>query len=256
MENNKDRNKAVSFWLVELVLMIAFVALSRIMEGYKTLALAFFAITVLVALYKLISMYSAKNEKKAKIIKTVLTSLVFAGLAFFAVTEAFVISSAHTDKDPEAPYLIVLGAGVNGTVPSLALEYRLEAAKLYLDEYPKAIAIVSGGQGEGENITEAECMRSWLVEKGVQEDRILIESKSTSTQENLEKSLEIIRKNGGDPSGRVAIVSGEYHLYRAKYMARELGAEPLGVSAQTKFPLLMINYIIREAFGVAYIWIM
>lgn len=256
MKNYKKRLPTAKFWLVEAALMIIFAVSYQILVGYKTLALALFAITVLAGIYRLISVYAAKNKKMAKIIKTVLTSLVCVGLAFFAVLEIFVISSAHTDKNPEAPYVVVLGAGVNGTVPSLALEYRLEAAKQYLDEYPNAIAILSGGQGEGEDISEAECMRGWLVKNGVAEDRILMETESTSTQENLKYSLEIIRKNGGDPTGAVAIVSGEYHLYRAKYMARELGAEPIGVAAHTRYPILMTNYFIREAFGVAYLWIM
>lgn len=256
MKNNKKRLPTAQFWLLEAILLIVFAVSSRIMVGYKTIALSFFAITALVAIYRLISVYAIKNEKRAKILKTVLTSLVCVGLSFFAVLEIFVISSAHTDKNPDAPYVVVLGAGINGTVPSLALEYRLEAAKQYLDEYPNAIAIVSGGQGEGEDISEAECMRRWLVEKGIADDRILMESESTSTQENLKYSLEIIRKNGGDPTGAVAIVSGEYHLYRAKYMARELGAQPIGVAAHTRYPILMTNYFIREAFGVAYLWIM
>lgn len=256
MKNKKKRLPTAQFWMLEAALLIVFVVCYQIMVGYKTIALSLFAITTLVAIYRLIYVYSAKNKKMAKLLKTVLTYLVCVGLSFFAVIEIFVISSAHTDKNPEAPYLVVLGAGVNGTVPSLALEYRLEAAKQYLDEYPEAVAIVSGGQGEGEHISEAECMHRWLVQKGIAEDRILMEPESTSTQENLKYSLEIIRKNGGDPTGKVAIVSGEYHLYRAKYMARELGAEPIGVAAHTRYPILMTNYFIREAFGVAYLWIM
>ncbi len=254
--NNTVKNKEVGFWLTELVLLLVFAVLSRVMVGYKTIALVLFAITVLVAIYRLLAIYASKKEKTAKILKTVLTSLVCLGLAFFAVIEVFVIGSAHTDKDPKAPYLIVLGAGVNGTVPSLALEYRLEAAKQYLDEYPESKAIVSGGQGEGEAISEAECMYRWLVEKSISADRIILEENSTSTQENLEYSLKVVRKNGGNPTGRVAIVSGEYHLYRAKYMAKELGADPLRVSAHTTYPVLMTNYFIREAFAVAYLWIM
>ena len=256
MKNKKKRMPTARFWLLEAALLIVFAVLSQVMVGYKTIALSLFAITVLVAIYRLIYVYSIKNKKRAKILKTVLTSLVCVGLSIFAALEIMVISSAHTDKNPDALFVVVLGAGVNGTVPSLALEYRLEAAKKYLDEYPNAIAIVSGGQGEGEDISEAECMRRWLVQKGIAEDRILMETESTSTQENLKYSLEIIRKNGGEPADRVAIVSGEYHLYRAKYMARELGAEPIGVAAHTRYPILMTNYFIREAFGVAYLLIM
>jgi len=256
MKNKKKRLPAALFWRAEAILMVVFAVSSRIMIGYKTIFLALLAITFLAALYRLISVYAKKNVKGAKVLKSVLTSLVCLGLAFFAVIEVIVISAAHTARDAEAPYLVVLGAGVNGTSPSLALEYRLEAAKAYLDEYPEATAVVSGGQGEGENISEAECMRSWLAKNGISEDRIIMEDKSTSTYENLKNSLEIIKNSGGDPEGKIAVLSGEYHLYRATYMARELGADAAGVAAHTGLPVLMVNYFIREAFGVAAMWLL
>ena len=255
MKDEKKRLPAAPFWTAEAVLATVFAVFSRVMIGYKTIFLALLAITFLIALYRLISVFAKKNVKSAKVLKTVLTSLVCIGLAFFAVIEVFVISAAHTGRDAKAPYLVVLGAGVNGTAPSLALEYRLEAAKAYLDEYPEAKAVVSGGQGEGEAVSEAECMRSWLVKNGISEDRIIMEDKSTSTYENLENSLEIIKISGGDPHGKIAVLSGEYHLYRATYMARKLGADAVGVAAHTGLPVLMANYFIREAFGVAFMWL-
>ncbi len=254
IEKLKKHRNAV-FWIVEAVLLIASGCFAFAVIGYITLALSLLAIAILIALYRLISVYGRKNAKSARIIRTALTSLVCLGLAFFAVIEVFVISSAHTDKDAEAPYLIVLGAGVNGTEPSLSLLERLQAAKQFLDSNPETTAIVSGGQGAGESISEAECMRRWLVENGISNNRIIMEDKSTSTYENLKNSLEIIRKYGGDTTGRVAVLSGEYHIYRAKYYAKQLGADAAGVAAHTAYPVLRTNYFIREAFAVAYMWI-
>ena len=82
--------------------------------------------------------------------------------------------------------------------------------------------------------------------------RIVQEDQSTSTRENLENSFAIIRSRGGDPADGVAVVSSEYHLYRAKQMARALGAKPLGVAAETTLPTMRANYFIREAFAAAY----
>lgn len=188
-------------------------------------------------------------KKRGRII---LAALLALGAAVFAVFEVPVISNAKTDSDAQSDYLIVLGAGVNGSAPSLSMVNRLEAALDYLDTYPDAIAIVSGGQGPGENVTEAAAMHDWLVAHGVAESRIVQEPQSTSTRENLENSFAIIRSRGGDPAGGAAIVSSEYHLYRAKQMARALGAKPLGVAAETTLPTMRANYFIREAFAAAY----
>lgn len=184
--------------------------------------------------------------------RIVLAALLVLGAAVFAVFEAPVISNAKTDAAPQSDYLIVLGAGVNGSAPSLSMVNRLEAALDYLEAYPDAVAIVSGGQGAGEDVTEASAMHDWLVAHGMPESRIVQEDQSTSTRENLENSFAIIRSRGGDPAGGVAVVSSEYHLYRAKQMARELGAKPLGVAAETTLPTMRANYFIREAFAAAY----
>ena len=127
------------------------------------------------------------------------------------------------------------------------------AALDYLNTYPDAVAIVSGGQGTGEDITEAAAMHAWLTQHGVDESRIVQEPASTSTRSNLENSFAIIRARGGEVADGVAIVTSEYHLYRAKWMAEALGARPLGVAARTGLIPMRVNYFIREAFAAAYL---
>ena len=100
----------------------------------------------------------------------------------------------------------MLGAAVYGDRPSLTLVRRLEGSLDYLRRYPDSVAIVSGGMGKGENITEAEAMRDWLISNGISEDRVLMENRATSTQENLSFSFDIIRSRGDNPNGNVAIV--------------------------------------------------
>ena len=80
------------------------------------------------------------------------------------------------------------------------------------------------------------------------------EPRATSTQENLEYSFALIRERGDEPDGKVAIVSSAYHLYRAKSMARLQGVGAAGVAAPWGYPLVMLNYFIREAFGVTHLW--
>ena len=255
MKKHAFGNSRLWFVIAELFLIPAALII-ELFSVYKTIGLVLIAVAVLLALYAMLTVYSRKNNRRAKLLKVILSVLVIVGLGLFTASEILVISSAHTDENPEAPFLIVLGAGVEGTVPSLSLYNRLTAAKEYLEEYPKALAIVSGAQGPGEEISEAECMRRWLTENGISEERIIKEDKSTSTEENIANSLAIIDAYGNNTKNVVAILSSEYHLYRAKRAAESAGVLPLGVAAHTSNPVLMINYFIREALGVVYLWIM
>ena len=181
--------------------------------------------------------------------------LVCIGFLYFCFVEFHIIRDARTDQDPKRDYLIVLGAAVYGDQPSLTLVRRMEGALEYLEAYPDSVAIVSGGMGTGETVTEAQAMHDWLADHGIPEERILLENKATSTQENLAYSFDIIRARGDEPDGNVAIVSSAYHLYRAKLMARNMEVEAAGVSAPWGYFFVMLNYFIREAFGVTHLWV-
>ena len=186
----------------------------------------------------------------------VVVILTCIGLAYFCFVEYFIIKNARTDKDVGRDYLIVLGAAVYKDQPSLTLVRRLEGTREYLNEHPDTVAIVSGGMGPGETVTEAQAMHDWLIAHGVAEERIIMEPKATSTQENLKFSFDIIRARGDEPQGKVAIVSSAYHLYRAKLMAKSLGVpDAAGVAAPWGYFFVMLNYFIREAFGVTHLWV-
>ena len=120
-------------------------------------------------------------------------------------------------QDLERKYLVVLGAAVHGSTPSLSMTHRLEGALDYLEAYPESTAIVSGGQGVGEDISEAQAMYDWLTAHGVAPERVIMENKSTSTMENLEFSYNIIRERGDEPAGNVAIVSSGYGAWGQRF---------------------------------------
>ena len=186
----------------------------------------------------------------------VVVALTCVGLAYFCFVEYFIIKNARTDRDPGRDYLIVLGAAVYKDQPSLTLIRRLEGALDYLETYPDSVAIVSGGMGPGETVTEAQAMYDWLIAAGVDPARVLTEPKASSTEENLKFSFDIIRSRGAEPAGKVAIVSSAYHLYRAKCLAAKLGVpDAAGVAAPWGYFFVMLNYFIREAFGVTHLWV-
>ena len=207
--------------------------------GYGYMALLCAGVGVCVLLYAFL-------PKTFRIMLTVLLAL---GTLLFTVGTVPVVRAAGGTPDCDAQYLIVLGAGVNGTAPSLSMLNRLSTAKAYLDAHPDCVAIVSGGKGGGEQISEAEAMRRWLTAQGIAEDRIVMEPRSRNTLENLQNSLALIPDA---KSARVAICSSDYHLYRAQYLARALGCEPGAVPARTTLPVLKLNYFIREGLGNVY----
>lgn len=231
---------ALSGMLTAAALVLRFAVRGYAYWGYAALFLA-----ALIAAHRFLS----------KTLWRILLLLVGIGLVYFCIVETPIIKNARTDSQPERKYLVVLGAAVHGDEPSLTLVRRLEGALSYLEQYPESIAIVSGGQGVGENISEGQAMHDWLIEHGIPESRILVEDKATSTKENLEFSFAMIRDRGDTPEGNVAIVSSAYHLYRAKLMCRSLGVEAAGVAAPWGYFFVMLNYFIREAFGVTHFWV-
>lgn len=148
--------------------------------------------------------------------------------------------------------VVVLGCKVRGTVPSLSLYHRIEAAGEYLDEHPDAVGILAGGQGDAEDISEAECMYRYLVDWGIAPERLIKEEESTTTEENIANSLRIIEERG--LSRDLAIVTNGYHQYRAQLIAREQGLDAGAVRAETAW-WLVPTYTLREICAIAHEWL-
>lgn len=178
---------------------------------------------------------------------------LFAGfLAFFVFTEAQIIGAMSATPRENLDYIIVLGAGLNGTEPSNPFKVRIEKAANYLKENENTIVIPSGGQGRYEVISEAEAVRRKLVmQYGIDEDRIILEEKSRDTEENLKYSLEIIE----DADASVGIVTNGFHELRAMSIARQTGYKNVySVPAKTLMPV-GIHYTVREFFGMVEFYI-
>lgn len=226
------------------IFMLLLVAVGLILNfafsGHDFLAYTLYFIAFILFLFKVIG-------KTARIL---LSILLIAGVGYFVFLELPIIQASSSDADFDADYVIVLGAAVHGETPSLALTERLDAALDYLGSHPGCIAVVSGGQGDGEDISEAEAMKRYLEQNGIAAERIIKEDRSTSTRENLEYSFEIIRSAGADPEKDAAVVTSEYHIYRTQLIAHSMGVSIRGIPAETTHITVKVNYFIREAFGV------
>lgn len=189
--------------------------------------------------------------KTKKCICICLLTLVLTACIAASITLGFVVSAANPTQISACRYIVVLGAGVNGTVPSLSLRERINCAYEYLVQNPEAVAVLSGGQGPGEDMTEAACMYRELTEMGISGDRLLLEETSTSTIENLKFSMNILEEEIGFCPQTIGIISSEYHIFRATQYAGDLGLEAIGIPAKTTWFPLRANYYLRE---VAAIW--
>lgn len=222
------------------VIFLAALVLRFVFSGHNFIAYALILLSALIVVFGLVG----------KVAKRFIALILAMGLVYFAIIEIPIINEASGDGDFDADYLIVLGAAVHGDTPSLSLVERLSAAKDYLTAHPNTAAIVSGGQGGGENVSEAQSMYDWLCANGIDPERIIMEDKATSTYENLKFSREII--NARSDNATIAVVSSEYHLCRAKLIAKTLDMDIHTVPAHTTYFTVKLNYFIREAFGVTY----
>lgn len=188
---------------------------------------------------------------------SVILSVVLAvGILSFSVTEGKIIHGMTSEPEEELDYLIVLGAQVKKTVPSKALGLRLQKACEYLKEHSQTKAVLSGGQGSGEEIAEAECMYRYLTEHGIPEERLLKEECSTTTRENLMYSARVLADNRQEVTtetvlgSKIGLVSNNFHIYRALLLAEKFGYRKVyGVPAASDWKL-QIHYMVREYFAV------
>ena len=169
-------------------------------------------------------------------------------IGIFLVCGFLMIRSASEGEKVEADAVIVLGAAVHGDKVTWVLENRLNTAMEYLNEHPKAICVVSGGQGAGESVTEASAMKKYMVDRGMDESRIYAEEKAKNTKENFEYSKAIIDETVGN-NARIAFVTTNFHVYRAGEVARAQGVNAVGIPADDVWYLRLNNFL-RECVGI------
>lgn len=166
---------------------------------------------------------------------------------FFIAAEIFILCAMVVLPKKKLKYIIILGAQIRGKKMTGSLMRRLDKGLRYLEENPDTHCIVSGGKGKGEDISEAEAMFEYLKNCGVDEKRICMEDKSTTTCENLIFSKKFIDNLEKDSVG---IVSNNFHIYRAMKMARILGYKKVFALPATTNPVVFPNYMVREFFAL------
>lgn len=187
-------------------------------------------------------------KKTPKIAQTSLLFVFVCLLLSFLIVNFLILFFVHDKPEPDADYIIVLGCQVDGDIPSIPLMRRINSAIGYLKDNPDTMAVVTGGQGYGENISEAEAMKRVLLRSGIEENRIYIEDRATSTTENLTFSNELYDLLDKD----IVMVTSDYHIYRTLSVAKKLGyLNVSGLPARSQRSMLPA-YVIREYVTVMY----
>lgn len=237
-------------WLIPLFFLLAGLFLINTVPGHSFLGVISLCVCGVICVYFTLALLHSRFPRTIAVLRNVLTGILCVGLVLFAVTEIFILCAATGTPEENCDYLLVLGCKVNGSAPSFSLQDRIDAAYNYLSSHPGTVAVLTGGKGEDEDISEAMCIYTELVSRGINVNRLWLEENATSTWENLTFSLKLIEERTGGKPQSVGILSSEYHLFRAGLFAKHLGVQPIGIPAATQNPTSKINYFLREVGGV------
>jgi uncharacterized SAM-binding protein YcdF (DUF218 family) len=243
---------AVLRWVAMIPLAFFAYVFKFVMAGYSFTALVCCALIGILLFYSCAHLLEGHFPKPVTIVRRIFTVCLCIGLLVVGITECLIIKASFGDPREKCEYMVVLGAKVRADGPSVSLMDRINAAYAYMTEHPDVIAVVSGGQGPDEHMSEAQCMYDHLVARGIDPERVWMEEQATNTLENIRFSLDLIEEQTGTRPNEIGLVSSEYHLYRAGLFARKENVISYGIPARTSWVALRVNYFLREIIAVWY----
>lgn len=237
-----------AFLITGTVLLLWYLApfvLNRILNAGNVLGIVFSAVLLLCGVFaqSVTALLAPGNHTpgavalKATVVLVCAVSVLTSGYMLTAL-----VQTEHRDET-----VLVLGCSVKGEHPSRMLRQRIEAAAEYLEKNPNSKAVLSGGQGPDEIMSEAACMRRELIRRGISAHRLYIEDRSTTTEENVAYSARIIEEN--QLNRRVTVVTSDFHCRRGMLLCKRAGLTASATPAATDVYLLG-TYWMREMLAV------
>ncbi len=164
-------------------------------------------------------------------------------MGVFFLFEAGVLWGMYRTSIPrgETVYLI-LGGGVVVDEPSPVLKARIETAAMCMQKDEQSTAIASGGTGEDDLISEAECIRRGLAAHGIDEERIQMEEQSSTTAENMQFSYRLY----GEEISQITVITSNFHLFRSMWMAKSAGFDQVDGVGAPFGGWMLPHYMVRE----------
>ncbi len=247
----KDKNRIVN---ILTVTGAVFLALCYILYLSGGTALSdsggiFVSVTALVIAVLPILLYPLLRKfRYFKVLRILYCTALLLYMIIFIIFSIVILSSydSNLQIEDDENLIIVCGCYTNGYTPSNKLKSRLDTAYRLLCDNEKAVCIVSGGMGDDETVSEAESMRKYLVDLGIDEKRIIKEDKSRDTSENIINSIEKMKENGIPLDSRVVCVSSDFHAVRVAMIAKEHGLNARSAGAPSPDNTLLFSSLVRE----------
>ena len=189
-----------------------------------------------------------KEQGKKKLLAALASTMAVCTLVLSAACGYIAWYGRFDAYDQSADYAVILGAQIHENAPSRTLRERLDEGLKFMEKHPDTVVIVSGGLGTEEQFSEAKVMYDYLEENGADMTRVYMEDRATNTRENLMFSSILAQELDLDETS-VTIITSEFHLCRAEYIASTLGISAGGIASKTETPFLLVNYYVREAFS-------
>lgn len=219
-------------------------------QSRRYIALVVIAITSLIIINSVCKIFSAPF-----FVPCIINCIAAIGLLYFILIEIKIIRAAQLRQFYDVDYLIVNGAKLYGSIPSPSLQDRMEGTLHFMQSNQNAIAVLTGRKWPYSDASEAYFMYNWLIAHNIDENRLILEENASNTLENIRFSLNRIQQDIALEDVRIGILTSDYHLYRALYIAKAEQITALGIAIPTQRFLSKINYFIREAFAMTEIYI-
>jgi len=249
LKNHKGRGYfLVTFGIISILyFIICFIVFNKFVNFSQFFIILGTACVILGA-YKIRFHKDNSNKLIGKLLKVLKVFICIIVISFIFV-EGCIFVSANASHNKKPDYIMILGGGISGKNMLLVQLQRTQEALKYIKQNPGIKVIASGGQGRGEDISEAEAMRIYLVQHGVKNEDIIKEEKSKNTVGNMKYTREILKKIDGRKTIQLAVVTSNFHVFRAKFLAKRYGFQVEGIPAPVNY-LLLPNYCVREYLGV------
>lgn len=246
---SKKRFFVMTVWLVLAALCIWYGMYVKMAGSGTTFFMVWFGLGVIFGAFSVATFFDVWNKIPVLGKRGIFVFLCI-GLIVFVTTEGLIISKFDDTGKEDLDYIIVLGAQVYTNKPSPVLRYRLDSAIEYLNNNPDTRCIVSGAKGYNEPYTEAEGMAKYLIENGIEEERIIQEKKATTTEENIKYSMELMEEGA-----TVGVVTNNFHLFRALEISKKQGLKDVsGIASESRKDYLP-NNMLREFMAMVKFWI-
>jgi len=235
--------------MIGVVFIVYYIYIKLVFGG-----LAFSNFFLYLGIILIVCNYIAEKLKKNQLMYTMLKVFSIIFLIIFIIAESLMIGYPKNNIKDDSDYLIILGASVKKTTPSLTLKARLDSAIEYLSKTnDDCYIVVSGGRGDGEHISEALAMKNYLIENSIDEGRIVMEDNSTNTFENFKYSKEKIEKhsNKNIRDLTIKVVTTDFHSFRSSILSKRNGYKNVTFYTSKSKASFIPVYYTREFFALS-----